>query len=155
MALNYNIIDNKKIAKTSTGEEYIDLMSQTYNYEPDKADGEFMVVNKYYVARPDLISLVAYKDDKYADFICKVNGISNPFELAEDTVLFIPNAELLPMYSSGAKEQSAKIADENTDVLSSFSTGHQKRRNEKRTSNEQLIGESNYTIDRTLGIVFY
>lgn len=153
MALNYNILDYKKTLKTDDGEEYIDLMSDTYKRQ--ECAGTFLIVNKHYVARPDLISLAVYGDDKYADLLCKVNGISNPFELGENNVMFIPEVEYLTQFSNGAVDASEKIKDTNTDVLSAITTGNQKRRNERRTSNEQLIGETNYTIDRSLGIVFY
>lgn len=43
-------------------------------------------------ARPDLVSLRVYGEDTYQDQICKINGISNPYSLNVDDVLFIPNA---------------------------------------------------------------
>ena len=154
MALNYDIINNKKTITNVSNEEYIDLLSDSYNYD-ETASGQFLIVNKHYVARPDLISLAVYQDDKYADLICKVNSISNPFEMAEDTVLFIPDIETLQNYSNAAKQSSDLIDDTNNDVLSNVSIGNQKRRSEQRTSNEQVIGEQNYVIDKSLGIVFY
>ena len=91
--LDYNILKKKPILKTDT-DEFVDLTKQTYN--PKRSvHGEILVVNQYYVARPDLISLAMYGDDKYADIICKFNGISNPFELNENDVIYIPNPEEL------------------------------------------------------------
>lgn len=153
MALNYNILDYKRTLKTEDGEEYIDLMSDTYKRK--ECTGTFLIVNKHYVARPDLISLAVYGDDKYADLLCKVNGISNPFELGENNTVFIPDVEFLTQYAEGSVDVSEKIKDTKTDLLASVNTGNQKRRDERRTSNEQVIGETNYTIDRSLGIVFY
>jgi hypothetical protein len=50
------------------------------------------------VARPDLISLATYNDASYADLICKLNGISNMFELNEDDVIVIPTYDYIEKF---------------------------------------------------------
>ena len=78
--LDYKILDYKsKINKNN--DTYIDLMSDSFNMSSVAFDGQVIIVNKYYVARPDLVSLAIYGTDDYADIICKINGISNPFPL--------------------------------------------------------------------------
>jgi hypothetical protein len=114
------------------------------------------VVNEYYVARPDLISLAMFGSDKYADIICKVNGISNPFELNEDDVLLIPNIEYLNDCLNKNREASEVIKDPQNDFIQPIDINNrQKKKNERRSPNEQTIGDSNYIIDKSLGIVFY
>ena len=73
--MDYKII-NYKYKVYGENDSYIDLMSKSFKF-PSKVDGYPIIVNKYYVARPDLISLAAYNTDKYGDIICKINGISN------------------------------------------------------------------------------
>jgi len=151
--LNYRIIENKNVI-TNKGENYIDLLSTTF----DKSiipKGELLVVNKYYIARPDLISLACYGSDRYADIICKLNGISNPFEMNENDILFIPEIDYLHncIFSKG-QNQSDIIKEESDEIHINTST-YQKKKNEKRSPNEQTIGEKTFTIDKSLGIVFY
>ena len=94
--LNYRILDTKpKYSKEDENDEYIDLLANNYKIPSSGYKGTPIMVNEYYVARPDLISLAMYGDDKYADIICKLNGISNPFELNEDTLLYLPSIEFL------------------------------------------------------------
>ena len=93
MPLDYKIL-NKKPIVTRNGVKFQDLAVQTIDPNVE-ISGSFLVVNKYYVARPDLISLAVYGDDKYADILCKINGISNPFELNENDVIILPHVETL------------------------------------------------------------
>ena len=151
--LNYRIIENKSIINNK-GEKYIDLLSNTF----DKSiipRGELLIVNKYYIARPDLISLACYGTDEYADIICKLNGISNPFEMNENDILFIPEIDYLHncIFNKG-HTQSDIIKEESDEIYVNAST-YQKKKNEKRSPNEQTIGEKTFTIDKSLGIVFY
>lgn len=149
--LNYNIIQKKPIL-SSNNEEYIDLAKQTYKVK-NNIKGEILIVNQYYVARPDLISLAIYGDDQYADIICKINGISNPFELNENDILFIPNIDELTELTKAQSTPSELVSD-SSDLLNKTSDVR-KKISEKRSPNEMVIGESNYIIDHSLGLVFY
>ena len=150
--LDYKII-NRKPKIEYNNEKYLDLLAQTYvNIEDPYAT--LCVVNKYYVARPDLISLAYYKDDSFGDIICKVNGISNPFELNENDVLIIPSIEFINECTQGSSNASAIISkDDDITKLDQFNK--RKLVSEKRTPNEQTINDSNYVIDKSLGVVFY
>ena len=152
--LDYNLINSKPTIKHN-GITYQDLLSSTFNKE-SYYNPTILVVNKYYVARPDLISLAVYGDDKYADVICKINGISNPFELNEDTVLMIPDVEFLDDCLNKIRISSDIINNaENEHIQKVNKNSRQKLKNDLRSPNEQVIGDSNYTIDKSLGIVFY
>lgn len=154
MALEYRILDAKgKIYNHDT--MYIDLLSNSFNNDASFKPSIIMV-NKNYVARPDLISLAVYGDDKYADILCKVNGISNPFEMNENDVLFIPNIEYMQESVKYYHDESDLIKDETTDqIIIKDPDNHQRKRTDSRSPNEQLEGEQNYVIDKSLGVVFY
>lgn len=152
--LNYKLLEYKKTVERNN-ETYIDLMTKTYD---DKVllQSTPIVVNKYYVARPDLISLAVYGDDRFGDIICKVNGISNPFELNENDILLIPNIEFLTDCIYKSRTEEAFIEDPKKDTIQKVDKYNmQKRKNENRSPNEQTIGESNFIIDKSLGMVFY
>ena len=103
--LDYNILSQKPTITTVKDGEYVtykDLLSQTYNGRFIQG-GRFVQVEKYYIARPDLISLAVYGDDKYGDIICKINGISNPFELNEGMILYTPDIGVITNLFTGTK----------------------------------------------------
>lgn len=103
--LDYNILSQKpNITVVKNGEyvTYKDLLSQTYNGNFIQG-GRIVYVEKYYTARPDLISLAVYGDDKYGDIICKINGISNPFELNEGMYLYTPDLGIVSKLFTGTK----------------------------------------------------
>ena len=154
MALEYRILDAKgKIYNHNT--MYIDLLSNSFNNDASFKPSIIMV-NKNYVARPDLISLAVYGDDKYADIICKINGISNPFEINEDDIIIVPNVEYLNECLYKAKESDDLIQDPKKETIQKIDKyNKQKRKDEDRSPNEQTIGESNFVIDKSLGLVFY
>ena len=152
--LDYRILEFKKTI-TVNNETYIDLMSKTFN-ENEGFIGRPVVVNEHYVARPDLISLALYGDDKYADIICKVNGISNPFELNENDVIYAPALEYVMDCVKNYGEESEIIKNPQQDMIKNVKPDNkQKRVNETRTPNEQLLGDKSFIIDRSMGMVFY
>lgn len=151
--LNYKIINYKKTVKRN-GKTYLDLMSKSYCPKIE-ASGEFIIVNKHYVARPDLISLAMYKTDEYADILCKINGISNPFELNEDDVLFVPNIEFIVECCKVPAAKSKFIEDTSDTIASNDDKSLQKKPSDRRSPNQQTIGESNYVINNNIGMIFY
>ena len=157
MALEYKILDTKATVNVD-GEEFIDLL--TDNVIPlDIMSGQPIVVNEHYVARPDLISLAMYGEDDYADIICKVNGISNPFEINEDDILYIPSIETVMEFIKKTRKASEFVtSDKDDDVnisVNNESDNFKKLLSDTRAPNEQTINDSNYIIDRSLGLVFY
>lgn len=152
--LDYKILDYKsKINKNN--DTYIDLMSDSFNISSVAFDGQVIIVNKYYVARPDLVSLAIYGTDDYADIICKINGISNPFELNENDILFLPDIEFIRNCCKQSSSKSEIVETEDEILTPKKTNNFQKKKNERRSSNEQLEGEQNYVIDKSLGLVFY
>ena len=150
----FEFLDYKsKINKNN--DTYIDLMSDSFNMSSVAFDGQVIIVNKYYVARPDLVSLAIYGTDDYADIICKINGISNPFELNENDILFLPDIEFIRNCCKQSSSKSEIVETEDEILTPKKTNNFQKKKNERRSSNEQLEGEQNYVIDKSLGLVFY
>ena len=137
-----------------------------------------IIVNEFYVARPDLISQAVYGTDKYADILCKINGISNPFELNENMMLFCPTIDYLTKLTKTNVRQSPLI-NNNTSIVSGYNSNGtveknmpnklniddssitkqeynlQKMKSDRRNPSEQTVDENNYIIDKSLGIVIY
>lgn len=157
MSLNYKILEKKPYV--SRGDEtFMDLLVQTIN--PDTyVSGSLLIVNEHYVARPDLISLAMYGDEKYADVICKINGISNPFELNENDVLIIPHIETINDMLETVPEKSIFITGRNgarTRFMDTYDeTKLQKNVNDRRSPNEQVKGQKNLIVDEENGLLIY
>lgn len=156
--LDYFTLKLKPIVtkELSSGEriEYKDLLSKIINKGTVNMFYEYRIieVTDDYIARPDLISLAVYGTDKYADIICKINGISNPFELNTGMKLIIP--------SESNFSTLLKVGQPTETLLKNNSIGgilanNQKLRNEKRSPGEQTVGDYLFKIDRDNCIIYY
>jgi hypothetical protein len=179
--LDYKILGNKATTRLiKNGETYncIDLLSDTYVRDMG-ISGRPIIVNEYYVARPDLISQAMYGTDRYADILCKINGISNPFELNENMMVFCPTADYLTKLiktdvpasslinknasstsgqnSNGTFENNIqnKLTNKVESTIEKQKDNLQKLKTERRSPGDQTIDDNNYIIDKSLGIVIY
>lgn len=179
--LEYKILEKKTpVRLIKNGEIYncIDLLSDTYVRNIGIA-GTPIIVNEYYIARPDLISQAMYGTDKYTDILCKINGISNPFELNENMMVFCPTVDYLTKLiksdvppsalidknaskasgrnSNGTTENNiqSKLINKNESTIEKQNSTTQKLKSERRSPAEQTIDDNNYIIDKSLGIVIY
>jgi hypothetical protein len=158
--LDYNILTAKPYIKlpyefenNSNTTLCKDLFSKVLDYSKISVfDCKVVEVTKDYIARPDLISLAVYGTDKYADIICKINGISNPFELNTGMILFIPDLTNIQTICSQGKISST--IDDGQHITNVEKT-NQKQKRESRSPAEQVVGESTFIIDRTNKIVYY
>ena len=155
MPLDYKIL-NKKPIITRNGVKFQDLAVQTIDPSVE-ISGSFLVVNKYYVARPDLIALAVYGDDRYADILCKVNGISNPFELNENDVIILPHVETLMDLTNRSAVESVFVDGKNNNELVTGVMDTELQRDVKsaRSPNEQTKGMTNIVIDEENGLILY
>lgn len=132
-----------------------DLLASPLNANVEIKDSmEVIVVNKYYIARPDLISLAVYGSDEYGDFICKFNGISNPFELNEDMVLYIPSKSDIDNIFSKSGEGACELIESDSSIKKKVST-YTKKKTDARSPSMAVVGDTNYVIDKSTGLVFY
>ena len=132
-----------------------DLLASPLNAKVEiKNSMEVIVVNKYYVARPDLISLAVYGTDEYGDFICKFNGISNPFELNEDMVLYMPSPYDIESIFLKSGEGACELIESDSSIKKKVSK-YTKKKTDARSPSMAVVGDTNYVIDKSIGLVFY
>lgn len=195
--LNYTVLANKpEVTIVKDGEPTLmkDLTTRSIT-NLSLFGSQLVKVNKHYIARPDLVSLMMYGTDKYGDMICKVNGLSNPFELNEGMLLVCPSVSAMSDMVDVAQKPNELVSPKssinsngtNDNLFKDFTTSMlsndrvkynlmkdiakgkdaekstigianndgKKRKNERRSPAEQTIGDSNYVIDKELGIVIY
>ena len=155
--LNYASLASKpEMSRTIDGKKvsYKDLLCHTLNDEEAVFEGiEFIRVIDDYVARPDLISLAVYGTDQYADILCKINGISNPFELNEGMILLIPNLSTITFFYK-SRSASATFESDSTPI-SSTKKNFQKTKAERRRPAEQTVGSKNFVVDLSNKMIIY
>ena len=144
----YRVLEGKTIVESKY------LNDNIYNYLdttfeiPSNMNVELVEVTEDFVARPDLISLKAYNDDSYADIICKLNGISNPFELNKGDVIVLPTFEYLEEFIVRPNSQELEDSDNSSVPVS-------KKKNEKRKANEAVVGDKRFSIDKNRRVIIY
>lgn len=130
------------------GEDVWNLLDRTCDF-PLNFDFTIVRVDKEkYIGRPDLISMDAYGDPVFADVICKLNAISNPFELNVGMVLIIPSVSDIVKFAHKAPLSEKETSYEDT-------VPSPKKKNEKRQANEAVVGDKRFKIDAAKGIVIY
>lgn len=132
------------------GEQFYDLTYKTFNI-PDDFKYSIITVTAEYIARPDLLSIHLYGTPNYADVICKLNGVGNPFELNEGMYLVCPDPTDIQLFYQ--VDHTKDIADKNSTDIDVSTL--QRKKNESRKANEQVIGDRNFRIDRNSKIVIY
>ena len=133
-----------------SGENHYDLLYQTFRIPKDFKYNVYVVTDEY-VARPDLLSLHVYGTVNYADVLCKLNGISNPFELNDGMYIVAPDANDIPLFYTIDHSKEDAIQSGVTIDAKKL----QKKKNETRKANEQAVGDRNFRIDRNSKIVIY
>lgn len=149
MSLFHTVLNNKKeIDSYWLGERILNLNDPSFQI-PKRYDYEILQVTERYIARPDILSYDIYGDSIYSDLICKLNGISNPFELNKDMVLVIPSPDCIMDF------MHTPTANECDDFNNANNVPIAKQKNEKRKANEAIVGDARFKIDKTKGIVIY
>lgn len=150
--LLYSTLNYKSTIKSDYLQDTVyNLLDSTFELPKSGFSFNIFEVTKDYVARPDLISYDIYGTDFYADIICKLNGISNPFELNEGDILIIPSLSYITKFN-----QSPPISElEKDDNISEQLSPKAKTKNEKRKPNEAIIGDKRFTIDPKKRVIIY
>lgn len=149
MLENPLLINKSEIKSEVLGEKVVNLLDKTFRIPPE-FDYNVVEITKDYIARMDLLSYQLYGTNKYQDVLCKLNGISNPFELNEGDIIICPDvADISYFYYL-----------ENPDERDPESEGAAKQpkakgKNEKRKPNEAVIGDKRFKIDQTRKVIIY
>ena len=158
----HTVLNNKsEIYSDWLKENIINLNDSSFKI-PNSYQYEIIEVNERYIARPDILSkdiygvsngiLVTYPyiygDSIYADLLCKLNGISNPFELNKGMLMIIPSPDTIMEFMNIPT----------TFELDSYEKINKpvgKTKKSKRKANDAIIGDSRFKIDKNKGIVIY
>ena len=145
--LSYSTLNFKReIDSDYLGERIYNLLDDTFSI-PDNYIYNVFTVTEEYIARPDLISSDAYGDTMFGDVICKLNGVSNPFELNVGMKLIIPSPENIMDFTS-------RTIDDWDSTVTEY-TSSTKTKQSPRQANEAILGDSRFKIDATAGIIIY
>lgn len=142
-----------KIRSNYLGEPIINLLDKTFVIPDDYVYNIFEVTQEY-IARPDLISLDAYGDSLYSDVICKINGISNPFEINEGMLLIIPSPESIMNFIIDAPSKEIENNLEGSGSNSPKLKQKDVNKNSRKT-NEAVVGNSRFHINTNTGVIIY
>lgn len=148
MLINSLLKNKPQIFSETMQENMIHLGAITFRI-PDHVTYSVYKVSKDHVARPDLISKILYGTDIYGDFICKVNGISNPFEINEGDIIIVPDL------TSKDDFMFTDLYDDTINESEDSSKPVPKKKNEKRKANEAIIGDTRFKIDKDRRIIIY
>lgn len=89
--MEINSLKKKGTLTDNENEKYLDLSISALRKDLKIGTKAIYVVTKETEMRVDLISIKYYGSSKYIDVICKANNIFNPFSIAADDILVIPN----------------------------------------------------------------
>lgn len=150
--LDYSVLNLKReIHSDYLGENIWNMLDYSFTIPKDFSYNVFKVSQEY-IARPDLVSLDAYGDTMYTDIICKLNGLSNPFELNEGMKLIVPTPDYITQFII---EPSIRDKDANWGPNMGDSKSTAKSKKQKRQANEAIMGNSRFKIDKTNGVIIY
>lgn len=143
----HKVLEKKGIVSSENiSEDIFDMQQQTFII-PQSFSYKVVEVSKGMIGRPDLLSKYCYQNDIYADILCKLNGISNPFELNEGMLVIVPDLADLDkfMYIERPIESAATSED----------GPKPKAKKDKRKANEAVIGDTRFKIDSNNKIIIY
>lgn len=149
MLQNPLLINKSEIKSKVLNEKIVNLLDKTFRI-PKEFSYNIVEITSDYIARMDLLAKQLYGDIRYQDVLCKLNGISNPFELNEGDLIVCPDIMYLADF----------YYRENPDEKDPESDGGIKRpvpkgKKEKRKPNEAVVGDKRYKIDQTRKVIIY
>lgn len=131
------------------GQQVYNLLDQTFQI-PNDFQYNVIEVTEGFIGRMDLISKQVYGDTKYQDVLCKLNGISNPFELNAGTVVVLPDVSYIDDFYY---YESPEERDPESNEVANKPVAKSKK--EKRKPNEAVIGEKRFKIDPNRKVIVY
>lgn len=148
------LLGNKSIIRSEyLNEDILCLADRTFVFPPEFEYSVVDVTDKF-IARMDLISQQMYGTVAYSDFLCKINGISNPFELNDGDRLIVPKIMELHKFA-GTEDLYEDSALDKRSKNHLNTVPQAKKKTEKRAPNEAIIGDKRYKIDSVKKIIVY
>lgn len=136
-------------SKVLNNSEIVNLLDKTFSI-PNEFTYNVIEVPGDCIARMDLIANQIYGDSSFSDLLCKLNGISNPFELNEGDMIVCPNVSDIGNFYYIEKEYE-KETENSEKVNKPIPKGVK----EKRKPNEAVIGDKRYKVDRANKVIIY
>lgn len=149
MLQNPLLINKSEIKSKVLNEKIVNLLDKTFRI-PYEFSYNIIEITSDYIARMDLLSKQLYGDIRYQDILCKLNGISNPFELNEGDLIVCP--DIMDLQNFYYKEYPDERDPESTGGIK---RPVPKGKKEKRKPNEAVIGDKRYKIDQTRKVIIY
>ena len=148
----HTVLNNKKQIHSDWLNDVVINLGDASFQIPESYQYEVLEVTEKYVARPDILSLDIYGDAIYSDLLCKLNGISNPFELNEGNILIIPSPDDIIRFM---KNPTIEECDTESGMSNNNNKPVAKAKNEKRKANDAILGDSRFKIDKNKGVIIY
>lgn len=151
MPISHPTLEHKSVINCEYlgGAQIYNLLDKTFEIPEKGFQFNILTVDKEYIARPDLISLDAYGTTLYADMLCKLNGISNPFELNEGMEIIIPTSSYISEFQVLPSNQELELSENDNKPVATHKT------NKNRKANEAIINNTRFKIDSASGIIIY
>lgn len=107
-----NTIDKKPfITNPEDGKELVDLAKSIFSKSARGLDTyQTVKLDSTYQMRADKVAFNEYGTDEYTEYILKYSGVSNPFSIDDEDILFIPEPDEAnaQMYDIEEQQQTAK-----------------------------------------------
>jgi hypothetical protein len=97
------LLSRKKRFTTAVGDIIDDLISSTFTYPERMSTLGPVRIKEDEAMRPDLLANRIYADNTLWDILLKFNGISNPFSLLPDEILFAPQMQIIMKSATNPK----------------------------------------------------
>ena len=148
--IEHKVLTDKSVIHSEYLNESIYCLTDPTFTIPANYSYELLHVSNKYIARPDLLAKDVYGDVAYADLLCKLNGISNPFELNAGMVIIIPSPDCIPdfRYYPEAGDIDYNVSSVETKPIA-------KQKSVARKANEAVIGDTRFRIDTNSNVVIY
>lgn len=126
-----NTIDKKPFIVDNNNNVLVDLTKSIFDKSAHGLNSYNTVkLSSYYQMRPDKVAFSEYGTDEYTEYILKYSGVSNPFSMDQDDILFIPDPteakaqmqDTINVEQESKKQVQAYYKFTNTDYKSSDKT---------------------------------
>ena len=140
-------LNNKNVTSNSVTGENIKNLSDLTFVIPQVFNFSVVEVLPDWEARPDLVAISKYGDDMFTELICRVNGISNPFELNAGDRLVCPDlSEIYKFFIKDNIDYEGR-ANASNNVKQTY--------DKDRKPSDVTVGDSRYKVDKDRKIVIY